>query len=290
MNQGDPSWKRIPEMHPADLPEATQQLHQAAQFLAATGHSFLTHQTDDSHTNMNWVPEVGLQSRAFQLDQVYSLVLNYELFRLELMDSHREIVSSIDLNQKNKETILEELEAVFKSKKARVQNFEPVQHYELPAHPIDQGAPFHKASRDSLLYLRLLRDNANALINWVNLRYEDASEMRIWPHHFDNGSICVLEMNGQNEMTKTVGWGFSIPNETDEEHHFYINHWSKVSSNKWGAVPNLPDGAYWATEGKLMAILPIRALSMHQTETAQVQLTQTFFEYGIKASRRIVEA
>lgn len=65
MNNHDQTWKLIPENLPDNLQEATEQLHYAAQFLAATGHSFLSHQDDDAPTNLAWRQGLGLQSWPF---------------------------------------------------------------------------------------------------------------------------------------------------------------------------------------------------------------------------------
>lgn len=291
MNNHYQSWKLIPKKISVNLRKATEQLHHAAQFLAATGHSFLSHQEDDAHTNLAWRQGLGLQSRPFYLDQQYTLNLNYELFQLELQDALGVTVIFVTLDQKTRKEVLEILQAVFSERSNEESGvFESIQHYELPDHPLKHGAPFQQGPEESLDALRLFRDNAQVLISSINQGFEEASEMRIWPHHFDNGSICVVERNTDNEMTKTVGWGFSIPNDTDSEHHFYINHWSKETQEAPGTLAELPEGAYWSEQKKLMAILPIRALQARPTRAAQAQLAQAFFEEGIKAARAIIKA
>jgi hypothetical protein len=284
-------WKLIPKRLPDNLLEATQQLHYAAQFLAATGQSFLTHQTDDGHTNLAWLQELGLQGRPFQLDQEYRLILNYERFQLELHNSSGLAELIINLDQKKQSDVFEELKNNF-SKRANQEEgvFQPIQHYEIPDHSIKEGVPFQKPSLDALLSLRSFRDNAKSILTAVKQRFSDASEMRIWPHHFDNGSICVLEKNASGAMTKTVGWGFSIPNDTDSDHHFYVNHWAKNKVLDDPMLPDLPEGAYWSKEPKLMAILPIRALQAMDTIDQQRSLAAAYFTEGIKASSALIQA
>lgn len=289
MNNHYLNWKLIPKNISVDLQGATEQLHYAAQFLAATGHSFLSHQNDDAHTNLAWRQGLGLQSRPFYLDQEYTLNLNYELFQLELQDALGVKVALVKLDQKTRKEVLEVLRSLFGERSNHESGtYEPIQHYELPDHPIKNGTPFQQASKASLETLRLFRDNAKTIITSINLDFQEASEMRIWPHHFDNGSICVVERNAAGEMTKTIGWGFSIPNDTDQEHHFYINHWSKESESEPDHLKTLPEGAYWSKQGKLMAILPIRALQTKITEAEQAELAHTFFEIGISAFKAMI--
>lgn len=76
MNNHDQTWKWIPEHLPDNLQEATEQLHYAAPFLAATGHSFLSHQDDDVPANLAWRQGLGLQSRPFSVGSNIDLQIN----------------------------------------------------------------------------------------------------------------------------------------------------------------------------------------------------------------------
>ena len=58
-------WRPVHAAMARTLADARRQLHHASQFGAALGISYLSHQADDSHTNLGWDASLGaLRSRA----------------------------------------------------------------------------------------------------------------------------------------------------------------------------------------------------------------------------------
>ena len=49
-------WKRLEVKNPAEMQEASNTLHHAAQFIAMAGSHFIPKKADDSHTNTKWHP------------------------------------------------------------------------------------------------------------------------------------------------------------------------------------------------------------------------------------------
>jgi hypothetical protein len=51
----------------------------------------------------------------------------------------------------------------------------------------------------------------------------EASEVRCWPHHFDLGSLIVVETSADGELTKSIGIGLSPGDEAHAEPYFYVS-------------------------------------------------------------------
>lgn len=127
--------------------------------------------------------------------------------------------------------------------------------YELPDHPLGRGAPL---SADDPAGLAALAEGFRAAHAHVSAAVagRGASEVRVWPHHFDLASLIPLE-SGDPEHARSVNVGWSpVPGPVGAP-YFYVTPWPTPTT--W-AGPALPAGR-WTTrdDGFFAAVLPAGA-------------------------------
>ena len=83
----------------ASLIDARLQAHHAAQFAAAAGISYLPAEADDSHTNLEWLPELGaLASHVIPAPSPFRIALRITDLTLLIVDARGVTTSSFALD------------------------------------------------------------------------------------------------------------------------------------------------------------------------------------------------
>ena len=191
-----------------------EEIHLAAQYLAAASISFLQKQADDSHSNLGYSTDQN---------QVYTKPLNTsgDYLALDLSNFSLKWVTASEsigflLDGKSHAQVLEWLRPVSEVHvigKAYQYNF----HYSLP-YPISETHVF-KINEEALKLEMELRSLANTVLSIILAEYAMESEIRIWPHHFDTGAIAKLP----GSANVTLGMGLAIPDKLSDHYYFYIS-------------------------------------------------------------------
>jgi len=84
----------------------------------------------------------------------------------------------------------------------------------------------------------------------VAARYDGASEVGTWPHHFDMATLITLDPDA--ETARSVGVGLSPGDGDIDEPYFYVTPWPYPDSK---AGPKLPWNGYWHSKGWFGAVL-----------------------------------
>jgi hypothetical protein len=140
--------------------------------------------------------------------------------------------------------------------------------YQLPAHPIGQGAPYGPAALGRpLAALTAWYANANHALSETRerllARHIDAPPVRCWPHHFDLDSLVGL---GSGATAHTVGIGFSPGDDYYDQPYFYI---SRHPPPDVAALPALPPIGHWHSHHFTAAVAPAdRILAADDAQTA----------------------
>ena len=193
---------------------AEQEVHLAAQYLAAFAINYVVPNEDDSHTNLGFDPNnKTLSSRSFGENQC-RLDFEYESFSLKLrakeqsfklfLDGkiHLDIIAWINENLK-----------LMNVKKTYDYSF----HYEIP-YKITEDYEFKKPSKDRISSLVSLRILAHKAMGDFLSNLDANGEIRIWPHHFDSGVMMNLDVNNRQ-----MGLGLAIPDEMIDTYYFYAS-------------------------------------------------------------------
>ena len=251
------TWTPIGAIAPEALASARRELHWAAQALAATADAHLAHAADDSHTNMRW-DGVGLVGKAEVSLRVaaFELAVGPDVF---------------DLRGRTLDAALAWLGELFGGPAITPRE------YDMPPRPARfEADPAHLAE--------LARWIANAflLVGELAASRNDAIEVAMWPHHFDVGSIFLLDGDPKGRQ---IGFGVSLGDRFYEEPYLYVTPYPippKVS------LPTLAAGGAWHRAGFTGAVLT--ATTIAAAGSTQHALASRFFKSAVDASLAIIPA
>jgi hypothetical protein len=279
MAQQKSGWKHQSGEFNAEMKDALQQQHNAAQFLALVGRHLVPQKSDDSNTNMQFIPESKfVLGNAMPEGLRLGLLLN-EL-ELVIINEKLETLSSISLAGRSQPKVFAELKKILHFEGAKTSTFINELHYELPDHPVQHSESFKKDAQ-SLAYNSLLRSNAELVLQEIAITMDEAEAVRIWPHHFDTGSFLPILFNKEGDLSKSIGIGWAIPDSMVDEPYFYISFWSADATEGMEELPALKSGK-WMMPAWNGAILEHSDISESLSSDEQYKLVSDFFEKGIK--------
>jgi hypothetical protein len=284
-------WQQLTATEKEHLNEATKQLHFAAQFPATFGHNLLSAAADDSQSSLHWIPSIrALSSQEVNLKRRVRMAVAYDTFELILINENEEILGVFPLSGQTLTTAMSFVSTQAREMGLKGKEIEPIGHFELPDHPLKQGAPFQMVSPSIHQELARYRRNAALVLKAVAGEYEYAADVATWPHHFDTASLLTAKFDDQSNAQKTIGMGMAIPDELCDEHYFYVNHWVKDGTAiSYDTLPSLPSGAEWKTESWRGAILPMSVVAAVGEAAKQCELADSFLRQAIKASLDLLE-
>ena len=259
------------------LGDARRQAHHAAQLATAAGISFLSKQADDSHTNLEWLPEVGrgaLASRVVPSSDPFRVAVQIAGLELLLLDDRNAVVDSMPLDGRTIAGAESWLRGRVGSRGAQKSKFTLAKHYEIPHHDVDDGKPFDASDRTAFTELAAWFDLASRHLERVRAA-NSSSEVRCWPHHFD---IATLIDVGPG---KTVGVGMEPGDVYYDEPYFYVNAHPKPTE---AVSIRLAGGGFWHTHEWFGAVLPGSRIRSSDGESQVAE----FVESAIAACRRLV--
>ena len=224
-----------------------EDIHLAAQYLAAVGISFLEKQADDSHSNLGYSDDLKyVFSRPLNVSGDY-LALDLHSFSLKWItttESH-----DLLLDGKSHVDVLEWLGLVSEDKVSG-KKYQYKFHYSLP-YSISDTHVF-KINEAALKLERDLRSLANTVLSIILAEYTMESEIRIWPHHFDTGAIAKLP----GSANVTIGMGLAIPDNLVDRYYFYISGFRDRQSLSPDSFAPLSYG-HWHNNGFKGGIFPV---------------------------------
>lgn len=246
------AWTRLAAVAPANLANATLELHWATQFIAAAGQSFAEPRDDDSHRAMTWdQSRREFVSEPFAGEYPFRVGLRPADLTLQLLDRTDEPLASLPLVGKT----LEEGYEWIMSGLAKYMGKLPAiarPDFDLPSHPVKDGAAFSEGRQNELAALSGLYESAAALLGEIAAGHESASEVRCWPHHFDIATLVTVERAENAEASKTIGIGMSPTGGEADGWYWYVTPWPYPDAD---ALPALAGPGRWHTEGWVGAVL-----------------------------------
>ena len=277
-------WRTLGAVAPARLADARLQLHHAAQVVASAGITWLSPQPDDSHPNMGWEHERHmLVGRALPRDGARVGLCVPDL-SLAIVDSKGREADRLRLD----DTTLED--AYVWLEESAVAHGVPVPDagvarspYDLPTHAVADGEVFSIAD-DGAALEELARWFANGFDVLAPLATRvGADAVRVWPHHFDAGSLIALETDARGRLVKSVGFGLSPGDAYYQEPYFYVSPWPYPPA---ADLPALELG-HWHTDAFTGAILTgtelLRGAPEHQRRRAA-----DFLDHAFDAGRSLL--
>jgi hypothetical protein len=197
------------------LTDARLQTHHAAQLASAIGISFVPRQSDDSHTNLGWIPQHGaLASHAVVAERPFHLALRVADLTLLLLDDRMEVDGSFSLNGQNITAAAAWIRKMVAARGADPGRFTLDRHFSIPSHAVADGVPF---SVDEAAFDQLSRWFASADEILNDVRQQRGGEaVRCWPHHFDIATLLAAPGS-------TIGVGMEPGDIYYDEPYYYVN-------------------------------------------------------------------
>lgn len=113
---------------------------------------------------------------------------------------------------------------------------------------------------------------------------DDPSPVRVWPHHFDSGTIGVIDKEADPEVAKSVTFGLSFGDGGSAAPYAYVLPWPAPDPEVLG---ELEVGA-WTTDGWVGGLLDTTTLSNDKAEVAAV--LASFYAGANVAAREAIGA
>ena len=279
-------WETLGAVEPHDLVEARQQLHRAAQAVAAVGKQLLPHQPDFGEQSLTWMagPRVLAQGLV-DGPRPFHAAIRLAQPALLLLDEDCEILSRMPIEGRTLdeayEWVRQEVEALLGRPLEK-----PLERPEgLPEHPVATGAPFALAGSAAPAELERYYAGADRLLRGLRERNPGASPVRCWPHHFDLATLILLDPETDPEKARSIGVGLSPGDEGRPEPYFYVLPWPRPT----GDLPAL-DGGRWNTEGWVGAVLEAADFTTAGSNGAQRGRIERFLNSAVQACRQLLAA
>lgn len=282
------SWQWLDPARQRGLNTAIEQTHQAVQFISMLGKHYLEHQSDDSHTNMGWLnAQQALSGRWIDAPKTrFCLALKTSELKLVLYNNQFQVIDQLTLNGLTSNAATVWLKEQLKQLNLDPALFQMDLHYEIPDYGSEKDFIFKLEDQQSFFEASAHRANSDLLLTLHTASFENASEVRTWPHHFDHGSYIPLHyQNG--EPSHSIGIGMAIPDEVIGKPYYYVTQWSNEIEIDYASALGLSDGVW--QEQLNGAVLPANKLLTENTADAQFRLVNQFMQEGIEASLQLLK-
>lgn len=279
-------WETVGVVDPKSLKNARVEAHWAAQIIGGTGEAVVPAEPDFSHTSMEWLNEHRVLAGQLTAERARVGLRLADMSLIVLKKD--EVAASLQLAGKTLADALgwtiAELEMIhgsFETKPA-------IPTYEMPEHPVGNGAAFGPPDSAALEELARYCANAFRFESIVGNRTLGASPVRCWPHHFDIATLITLDPPGTDpEDARSIGFGMSPGDASYDEPYFYINPWPFPETRD--SNPELEGGGHWHTEGWFGAVLPASSISDVSADK-QGRQVYAYIRSAFAADRAILEA
>ncbi|MEA3246770.1 MAG: hypothetical protein U9Q74_11505 [Gemmatimonadota bacterium] len=275
-----PSWTPTAPDRARSLVDARLQLHYAAQFATALGISYLHHEPDDSHTNLGWNPALGALVSHEAKGARGRIAVGVQPRGLDVVVVRDgTVVRKVALPGQAVAAAADRIRDALKSEGLDARRYTLDRHYELPPHPVAGGEAF-RSDATALDELARWFGNAAIALGRVAREVNGASEVRVWPHHFDIATL-VSHAGG-----KSNGLGLEPGDAYYGEPYFYVNASPQPRAEQ--ATATLAGGGSWHTREWVGAVLPgSRVTGDARAQEAQVA---AFLDSALAACRALVGA
>lgn len=230
------------------------QLHVATQMLSLTGINFVGKEDDDSHTTSRFDAQAArIVGRTFNLGGArYRAFIDVRGFALGLEKDGSDLhVLPLD-GLSYDETVAPWKQWLVEA--GHSGDLVLDLHYEMPESESYQFKHFAKPAAAILDEWITLRSLANDALSTLTTELGIASEVNIWPHHFDTGTYYVVHKT-DGDVDRSIGAGLAVADSMVPEPYFYIYGWDKDAVIDYSEAPDLGAGK-WITGGWEGAVLP----------------------------------
>ncbi len=272
------SWEPLGSVPPRELAEARLLLHHAAQLLAAVGRSLVPPRPDDGHTSFEWDAGAFVGQEVPGSPPWHAALRPCDL-SLAVVTAGAE-AEHLALIGRTRDEALAWLAAAARARGTSADRLTLATPYALAEHPVASGAAFPSEEVGSLAELGRWFADGDALLRAVADAWPGAAPVRVWPHHFDVGSVLPLG-SGSGEAAPSLGVGLSPGDEGIAEPYLYVTLWPALPAEP---LPTLPVGS-WQREGWLGALLTGSEIVAAGGGAAQAERATAFLTGAVEVLR-----
>jgi hypothetical protein len=260
------------------LAAARIQLHYAIQPLAAISNAL----ADSSNKGLFWDDQLGFTTRAITSIKSYRVALDPIALTLEFVTDRDQVISVFALSDRTLTEAFDWMKAIVNGLGGVADLITPISYppNDFPDSDLARGATFQLLNLTS--DLAEYYASADRILQNIVQQETMASDVRIWPHHFDIATLISIsdEINGQE---KSVGIGLSSGDGSYNEPYWYVTPYPypKDHSN----LPILDGDGIWHTEGWVGAIL---TASQFGEPNASVDRVNAFVNSAIAACKKLL--
>ncbi len=266
--------------------ETTHQLHYAAQLVAIANNYLLPAKPDDSHTNMEWLHQQQVMAGQ-SINRKLRVALHPASLTLIVYGPGLNEVSRLALEGVTKADALDWLKAQVTALGVDGKALQPAMHYEMPSHAIANGAPFERVHPEQFQEMANYRSNGDLILKYYAAKFGTARPVRIWPHHFDNGSYIPVEFDGKGGALKSFSIGKAVADPYANEPYFYVTTWSALDNIDYSQRTDLSVGE-WNTKDWTGAVLRASDIVATTGTREQITLINEFLTEAINASIQLL--
>jgi hypothetical protein len=276
-------WCVLGAVDPKSLVDSRLQLHHAAQIIVSAAISYLPRKDDDSHTNLEWLPDLrALATNMLQAQSRYRLAVRPEDLTLLSLSGGR-ARSEFPLDGRRLGDALRWMSAELAIDQLAPERLTTKKHYEIPPHPVAAGAPYRIGPRKDFVELSHAYHDAWLATSAVRSRTPGASDPRCWPHHFDLATLITLP-SAKGGTTPTIGFGMSPGDDSYAEPYFYVTPSPQPPADGLGALPV----GHWNTKQWVGAVLTETELAASAKDADQLERVNAYVDTAIVECRRVV--
>ena len=273
------TWQPIRPEESIRLSDARLQFHHAAQFAASAGISFLPHRSDDSHTNLEWVPALaGLFSRVIPAKKSFRIGVRPVKLALLIVTKDNKPIAEYKLHGRTITDATEWIRSQIKSLGADATRYTLRRPYEILPHSVAIGESFDASEPARFEELAKWFGNAAALLESVARSALVASGVRCFPHHFDIATVIEVAPG------RTIGVGLEPGDEYYDEPYFYVRMRPQPAASRTRSRPLWGSGT-WHTDEWVGAVLPGSRFGAAASQERQIR---EFLDSAISASRALL--
>jgi hypothetical protein len=218
------------------------------QLVAAVGRSLVPPRPDDGHTSLQWADGL-LVGESVTGPRPWRAGLHPSDLSLSVVRDS-ELVGHFALAGRTREEAFAWLTGVTRTLGIEAGRLKIDAPYKISDHPVGAGAPFPSAGAPGFAELARWFADGDALVRAVAAAWPGAAPVRVWPHHFDVGSVLPLG-TPQDAEPPSIGIGLSPGDEGIAEPYLYATLWPVPDAH---SLPALPAGR-WNHEGWTGAVL-----------------------------------
>ena len=240
--------------------QADQQLHRLCQVMAKANRSFVPEKEDDSHTNLGFnTDKLQIEGRWIETaSQRIRLILRLTDVCYVWQDEGEETIQTVSTAKKQMYDIEEQVAKTIQQQGLDMNAFKEPLHFEIPKYHF-ANQPVALLSRLALNEWIFWRTLANQSCAHLLEKLGAASEIRIWPHHFDTG--IYIEPNEQ----VGIGFGLAMKDDKAGAPYFYATCYPKNGELGYSQAPALSTGEWHINDWK-GAVLSLEKLLLRDGE------------------------